>query len=109
MEVQVMHALAGLLADVGNNTVALQPQFLCQLGYDLKDMRHHGAVFGADLRHGADMLLGDHQKMGGRLRRNVIKGIAQVVLLHLVGGDLPRRNGAEQAVVLHGICSFQIN
>ena len=33
MEVQMEHALAGLLADVGHHTVAVQPQFLGYICY----------------------------------------------------------------------------
>ena len=50
MEVQMPHALAGLLADVGHHTVALQAQLLGHIGDDLKDMGNHSAVARANFR-----------------------------------------------------------
>ena len=97
MEVQVVDALPRLLPDVGYHPVALQPLLPAQSCDDLEDVGYYGAVAAIHLRHGGDVGLGDHQKMGGRLRGDVIKGIAQLVLIHLVGGDLPAGNGAEQA------------
>ena len=44
------------------------------------------------------MGLGDDQEMDGSLGVDVIKGIAEIILVHLVGGDLPLDNFAEQAV-----------
>ena len=35
------------------------------------------------------MGLGDDQEMGGRLGVDVVKGVHQLVLVNLVGGDLP--------------------
>ena len=99
MEVQVRHALPRLLADVGDHAVALDAHFLCHLGDDLKDVRDHGAVLGVDAGDGRDMRLGDHKEVRGSLRRNVAEGVAQLVLIDLVRGDLPRRDGAEQTVL----------
>ena len=73
MEVQVMHTLTGLLTDVGHHAVALQPLLPAQPGDDLEDVGHHGAVAAVYLRHGADVLLGDHQEVRGGLRRDVVK------------------------------------
>ena len=51
------------------------------------------------------MGLGDDQEMGGRLGVDVVKGVHQLVLVNLVGGDLPRRDFAEQTIA-HAISSF---
>ena len=89
------HALPRLLADVGDHPVAVQPLFLCQLGNDLEDMSHHCAVVRGDLRHRANVGLGYHQEVGGRLGINVIEGVAHVVLVDLAAGDLPGNDLAE--------------
>ena len=73
MEVQVMHTLTGLLADVGHHPVALQAQLPAQPGDDLKNVGHHGAVAAVYLRHGANVILGDHQKVGGSLEFPIVK------------------------------------
>mgnify|MGYP006927295151 CR=1 FL=1 len=65
---------------------------------DLKGVGHHGGIFRGDLPAGADVGLGDDQEMGGRLGVDVVKGVHQLVLVDLVGGDLPRRDLAEEAV-----------
>ena len=109
MEVQVRHTLPRLLADVGDHAVALDAHFLCHLGDDLKDVRDHGAVLGVDAGDGRDMRLGDHKEVRGSLRRDVVEGVAQLVLIDLVRGDLPRRDGAEQTIVLHVPFSFHRN
>ena len=81
---QVRHALTRLLADVGDHAVALDAHFFCHLGDDLKDMRDHGAVLGVDAGDGRDMRLGDHKEVRGSLRRDVVEGVAQLVLIDLV-------------------------
>ena len=100
MEVQMGHGLLAGLADIGHHTVARlgKAQFPGQLGDDLKDMGHHGAVAAVHLGHGADMGLGDHQEMGGRLGRDIVEGVADVILLDLAAGDLPGHDLAEQTI-----------
>lgn len=100
MEMQVLHGLAGLIAAVVDDAVILAAQVCTDLGDDLKAMRHDVGVAAIDLAGAADVLLGHHQEMGGRLRVDVIEGVAQLVLVDLIGGDLPGNNGAEQAIVL---------
>ena len=82
------HTLPGLLADVGDHPVALKTQLLGHLGDDGKDVGHHSGIFGSDLSHGSNVSLGNHQKMGGRLGLDVVKGIDRIVLIDLVGRDL---------------------
>ena len=98
VEVQVVHALPRLVADVGDHAVALHPLLLGQLGNDLKDMGHHRAVLSTDLGDRLDMLLGDHQEVGGRLGIDVVEGKAGVVLIYLAAGDLPGNDLAKQTI-----------
>ena len=58
VEVQMVHTLTGLLADVGHHPVALQAQLPAQPGDDLKNVGHHGAVAAVYLRHGARKWVG---------------------------------------------------
>ena len=101
MEVQVEHALSCLLSDIGHDAIAVKPQLLGDLGNYFKNVSHHGAVFGVHCCHRGNMFLGDHQKMGRSLGGNVIKAIAKLVLINLIGGDLTCRNRAEQTIILH--------
>ena len=95
MEMQMHHALPRLLADVGDDPVALQPLLLGHLGNDLEHVGHHGAVIAVHLSHRVDMGLGDHQKMSRRLGSDVVERIADVVLVDLAAGDLPCRDLTE--------------
>ena len=107
MEMQVLDSLAGLIAAVVDDAVALCAQLTAQLGDDGEAVGHHSLVALVDLGGAADMLLGHHQEMHGSLRLDVVKGVAQLVLVQLLAGDLPVNDGAEQAVILHGFVSFQ--
>ena len=95
MEVQMEHALTRLLANIGHHAVAVHPLLLRQLGNDLEDMGHHSAVVRVHFGHGADVCLGDDQEVGRRLGRDVVEGIAQVVLIDFAAGDLPGDDLAE--------------
>ena len=95
---QVEHALPRLLADVGDHPVAVQALLLRQPGDDLEDVGHHRAVVRRDLGHGADVGLGHHQEVGGRLGIDVVEGVADIVLVDLAAGDLPGNDLAEQTI-----------
>ena len=97
MEVQMGYGLLPGLADVGHHAVTGlgKAKFLGQLGNDLEDVGHHGAVFRRDRGNRGDMSLGDHQEMGRGRGCDVVKGIAQVILIDLAAGDLPGDNFAE--------------
>ena len=92
---QMEHALSRLLADVGDHPVALQTLLLGQLGDHLKDVGHHRAVLRRNLGHGADVDLGHHQEVSWRLGGDVVKRVADVVLIHLAAGNLPGDDFAE--------------
>ena len=61
-------------------------------------MGHHGAVLRRNGRDRLDVGLGHHQEMGGRLGRDVIKGVAELVFIDLAAGDLPGDDLTEQAI-----------
>ena len=103
----MLDGLPRLIAAVVDDAVALHAQLLADLHDDLKAVSHHGAVVRRNGVGAADMLLGYHQKMGGRLGVDVVEGVALLVLVDLVAGDLAIDDGAEQAVVFHGCVSFQ--
>ena len=98
MEVQVGHGLAGLHTAVGHHAEIGHAHTLGHLGDDLKDMGHDGGILGSDLTAGGDVCLGDHQKMNGGLRIDVMEGKADLVLIYLVGGDNARRNLTKQTI-----------
>ena len=99
------HGLARLLPDVGHHPVALQAQFLGHLGDDGEDVGHHGGILRGDLRHRCNVGLGNHQEMGGRLGVDVVEGIDRLILIDLVGRNLPGGNLTKQAI-RHGKPSF---
>ena len=68
------------------------------LGNGLKAVAHQVGVPLGNLPAGGHVGLGNDQEMDGSLGVDVIKGIAEIILVHLVGGDLPLDNFAEQAV-----------
>ena len=106
MEVQVLDGLARLVAAVVDDTVALHAQLLADLHDDLEAVGHHGAVVRRNGVGAADVLLGHDQEMGGRLGVDVVEGVALLVLVDLIAGDLAVDDGSEQAIVLHGLSPF---
>ena len=62
------------------------------------DAPHQACVLGAELRHGRNVLLRDHQEVHWRPRVNVVKSKNVIVLVHLSGRDLASNDFAEDAV-----------
>ena len=98
MKMQMRHALSRLLADVGHDAVTLNALLLGELGNDLEDVRDDGAVLFVHARDRCDVRLRDHKKVHRRLRRDVVEGIAEVVLVDLVRRDVARDDLAEQTI-----------
>ena len=92
---QMRHGLPRLRAAVGNHPEVGNAQIPRHLGDDLKGMGHNGGVLRGNLTAGANMRLRDHQKMGGRLGINVTEREDLIILVHLLGRDLTRRDLAE--------------
>ena len=98
MKMQMRHALSRLLADVGHDAVTLNALLLGELGNDLEDVRDDSAVLFVHTRDRCDVCLRDHKKVHRRLRRDVVEGIAEVVLVDLVRRDVARDDLAEQTI-----------
>ena len=106
VEMEMVDGLTGQRAHVGDHAVALgDAQVLSQLGDDGVNMPHHRGGLLGHLGGGGQMDLGDHQKMDRSQGVDIIKGVAEVILIDLAAGDLPGDDLAEQAVV-HGDSSF---
>jgi hypothetical protein len=96
MEMQVMHRLAGVFAAVGHHPETIFQAFLPgNKSNHLKNMGHHGAVFRRDSGSGGNVGLGDHKNVGRCLGRDVPEGQNGIVLIDLVGRDLPGDDTAE--------------
>jgi len=108
MEMQVLHGLAGILADIGDHAVAVvQTDFLGQLGDHGKDMAQQGTVL---LRQGSgtlDVLFGHNKEMHLGLRVDIVKRHDLIVLIQLVRGDLALGDHTKQTI-FHGNCSFRV-
>ena len=69
MEMQVLHGLAGILADIGDHAVAVvQADFLGQLGDHGKDMAQQGTVLLSQGSGTLDVLFGHNKKVHLGLR-----------------------------------------
>ena len=96
MEVKVLYRLTAVLADIGYYSVtALETELPCDSGDDGEDMRYKARVICSDLVCGCDMLLGNDEAMHGCLRCDVKEGVALVVLVDLLRGDISVDNGTE--------------
>ena len=95
---EVGHRLARLRPAVGHHPEIGNALLPGHLGNDLKGVGHHGGVVRRNLPAGAEVGLGNHQEVGGRLGVDVLKGVDQLVLIDLVGRDLARRDLAEQTI-----------
>ena len=92
---EVGHALPRLRPDVGHYPVAVQAQPLGLLGDDGEHVGHNGGVAPINLGRGADVGLRNYQEMGGGLGVDVVEGQALLILIDLVGRNLPGGNLAE--------------
>ena len=99
---QMEHALTRLFSDVGDHAEAVHTALLGNLRNDLKAVRYNRAVGRINGGHRLDVLLGDHEKMRGSLRVNVVEGVAEVVLVHLARRDIARDDFTEQTI-FHGM------
>lgn len=89
MEMQMEHALPRLFSDIGNHAKTIHLHIRRNFSDYLKTMCHNGAVGRIYCSHRLDMLLGNDQKMCGRLWINVIKSIAQFVFITFFEGISP--------------------
>ena len=89
MEMQVLHGLAGILADIGDHAVAVvQANLFGQLGDHGKDMAQQGTVL---LRQGSgtlDVLFGHNKKVHLGLRVDIVKRHDLIVLSDEIYAEL---------------------
>jgi len=109
MKVQVVHRLAAMLASINDYTVTLiqlfAPRNPCCSRHQVAQQR---SMFSDSLCVGGDMLLGNNQKMGWRLRIDVRKPDAKIIFIYPVCWNFPFNNLAEQTIVGHeAALSFQ--
>ena len=86
MQMQMVHRLPAIVTGVHNDPVTtVQLLFagnLRRCGHHMTDQR---SIFSERLRRGADVLLGDNQKVRGRLGIDVGEADAAFVFIHAVG------------------------
>jgi hypothetical protein len=107
MQMQVMHFLPTLGPGVGHDpksTLRVGPATLLQRQSGRQ--RHHPTdqrlVLWAKLRHGIDVRLGNHQKMHGCPRIDVVKSEYLLVFIDLATGNLTGRNLTKKAICNRG-------
>ena len=99
MEVQVLDALARVLAHIGDDAVpAGAAKVRAQLCDGGKDVAQQGPVLLGQRGGRGDVLFGDDEEMDRGLGVDVVKGQQLVVLVQLVGGHFPRGDLTEQAI-----------
>ena len=109
MEMQMHHALASVRAAIVHDAITVVQSFrLCDLCNRLKAFGNIDRIIFIDLLRAGNMHLRHNENMHGSLGIDVPEGKNIFVFIHLVAGDLPRRDGAEKAIVQHFIFSFQI-
>ena len=90
VQVQVVHCLPAIVSRVHDDAVTLVQLLSARnLSRSCHQMTHQSRVFGQRLSRGADVLLGNHQKVRRRLRIDVREADAAFVFIHAV-----RRYGA---------------
>ena len=100
---QMRHLLPAMRTGIDHHPKAavrirLAALFQRQFGRQRHDLAHQRGIVCAQLRHGGNVALGDHQKMHRRPRSNVMKGEDVVIFVHLAGGNLPGGNFAKNTV-----------
>ena len=93
---QVLDGLTAVLADVGDDAVALVKTFgRGNLGNGGKDGGDERRGLGRDGVGRGDVRFGNDENGGGGLRRDVTEGVDGLVLVHLGGRNIARKNFAE--------------
>ena len=96
VEVQVMHGLTGMVAAVGDHTVAVSQAFGgCDPGDHLKDVSHHRGILSGDAAAAFDVGLGYYQHMDRCLGSDVPEGVDGLILVNLGGRNVAGDDFAE--------------
>lgn len=89
---EVGNRLPCVFATVRHHSETINAQLLGDLGDDCENMGNHCVVLLGDGSAGGNVNLGNHQEVGGCLGVDVVEGVAEGVLVHLVGGNLSLGN-----------------
>ena len=80
MEVHMLHTLAAVLTDIGNNSVTVSKTYLfCDFGNSLENCGNERGVISSNLVARADMLAGDNEYVDGSLGIYVVEGVNLIV------------------------------
>ena len=80
MEVHMLHTLAAVLTDVGDNSVTVCKSYLfSDFGNSLENCGNERRVIGCNLVARADMLAGDNENVDGSLGIYVVEGVNLIV------------------------------
>src|SRR5436305_8503391 len=103
MQVNVIHALAGLRSLVKDEsvTVAIHLPFVGDAVGHLHHPGQHRTLVPGEIVDGGNVLLGDDEHVGRRHRPDVLEGDDIVVAEDFLRGNLPGEDLAEQAVLWH--------
>ena len=106
VQMKVRHALTAILAGIYDETEAIlrYAQLLCQLGRHMEHMGHYGISLWY-FQHALVMLLGHYKHVYRRLRRKVVKGRYQIVLIDKARRYLFVCYFAKDAII-HGLSSL---
>lgn len=92
----MLHALTAVLAYVGDDSVTVgEFERLCYLRDSGKDVCHLNRALLAYLVCRSYMMLRYNEAVHGRLRIDVTEGVAVLVLVDLVGGNISVYDSAE--------------
>ena len=104
VQVQVWHRLAGARLAIDNEAITVgDAEFLRQLGRDEMQVAQQFPVFRFDILMRPDDLARDDQHVHRRLRIDVAKRQAAVILMDNVRGDLAIDDLLKQIVLHHGV------
>ncbi len=106
VEVEVMDRLAAILTAVGDDAIAVRKSFGgSDSGNDLKDAGDIGTILPGHTVSRGDVQLRHDENVGGGHGSNVAESVHQLVLKHLLRGDVSGDDLAKQAI--HKQMSFR--
>jgi hypothetical protein len=102
VEVKMIDGLAPVPTDIRDDAVArLQALIARDRSQEFEHLRYQRPILRRQLSYRRDVLLGDHQDVGRRLRSDVSKRKDIPGFGHDIGIDLARRDLAKETIVGH--------
>jgi hypothetical protein len=99
MEVEVTHTLPAVRSSVDHNPVAILQTFLfSKVFYGHQDIPHQPLILRLEISQALDVLLGNDQDMGGRLRVDIAECRQLIGLQQKLCPQLTAADSAEQAI-----------